>query len=272
MTVGVYAFATQDYKEKDYPLDLWLEHNLLVFDQIAVAKYDCDFPLPVDNKKVIQTVIKSPERSTFRFFRLGKQTAMRLLSTDWKVLLDIDEFVWPVPDFDNLDKTKTYRLQCRALWGSIKTEIVEYWLAHSSPRVHFGDVPILRDGEAGGNKGGVIGQFWHTNGLRTRESLFAKWAAIRNDFASERLVRNGVFPTSALRFEDYSRTFPNAYLRNVCLCDLPKVLAENRVRFNDEELRALRYGSLKELCLRELRIPRYLAQRIKNTILKRRRY
>ncbi len=266
MTVGVYAFVTPDYEKRGYPLALWLKHNLPLFDQIALAKYDFDFPLPVHDEKITTVVVTSPGRATFDFFRVGKRQAMRILRTDWKVLLDIDEFLWPVPAFDELDGTKTYRLQCRALWGNIRTEIVEYGLAHASPRVHLGDVPIVRDGEAGGKRGAIIGQFWHTSGLVSQEKLFAKWAEIQRDFGSERLVKYGAFPVGEFSYENYKRAFGNAYLRTVEKSALPEVIRENYHGFDDCKLPTLRAGSFKELVLEQLRIPLYLCEKIERSI------
>jgi len=93
VSIGAAAFITSDWREKGYPLDLWLAHHSSILDQVSVVTYG-DFPLPFEagNVKVTRAPARIP-RDSMGFFTLGKQLALDALGTDWKILLDIDEFL-----------------------------------------------------------------------------------------------------------------------------------------------------------------------------------
>ena len=70
---------------------------------------------------------------------------MQCLDTDWKMLLDIDEFINLRIDEKKLDKHYTYGTYNHHLFGNINTEIQfifpdYYW------RLHHSDHRILNDG------------------------------------------------------------------------------------------------------------------------------
>ncbi|MCI2413548.1 MAG: hypothetical protein MPI47_09540 [Cuniculiplasma sp.] len=112
MTIGAYAFTTNDWKELGYPLDLWLEWNSKYFDQLALVIYG---EMEVDPPSNV-TIIKEPsipDRTNEDFFLSGKERAQKLLNTDWKVMLDTDEFVSKRIDTTNLDRKRAYAIRER---------------------------------------------------------------------------------------------------------------------------------------------------------------
>lgn len=120
--IGAYAFSLDDWKELDYPLDLWLEWNSRHFDKVALAtygKFDIDLPSNV----IVKEIPFKPNRTTEQFYIRGKAFAQNLLDTDWKVMLDIDEFVSKRIDTSGLDPKKAYAISLRQLYGNLETEI-----------------------------------------------------------------------------------------------------------------------------------------------------
>jgi len=142
-TVGAYAFVTSDWKEKDYPLDLWLEHHLKLFDQVALVTYGKVDIAP--HPKLKTKTISPVSESRFSFYIDGKSEAQKLLDTDWKVLLDIDEFMGEKIDVSKLNKKLAYALRYRNLYGNVFTEI-ENEFSKYQYRVHFSNRAILGDG------------------------------------------------------------------------------------------------------------------------------
>jgi hypothetical protein len=142
-TVGAYALITPDYEKKGYPFDLWLEWNSNFFDKMAVISYGetkIDLPENVEMK-----CIPPPNQNNWQFYTIGKKLAQDMLDTDWKVLLDTDEFISARMITDKLDKTRTYALKFHHLYGNVNSEIVgvfpEYYF-----RVHTGNREVVNDG------------------------------------------------------------------------------------------------------------------------------
>jgi len=164
-TIGAYAFVTKDWRKLHYPLDLWLEHHLNIFDQISLCVYGDATIVPTryrNNRKIKITSVKVyPNRAKFNFYAYGKTIAQRKLQTDWKVLLDIDEFLVTEIKIETLDKRLAYPLIFHNLYKSLEYELVPIGLMKkimnfvytdkliynfTSERVHFGNRIILGDG------------------------------------------------------------------------------------------------------------------------------
>jgi len=145
-TVGAYAFVTSDWKEKDYPLDLWLEHHLKLFDQVALVTYGkADVP---EQPKLIVKEMRSVSEERYSFYQVGKSEAQKLLDTDWKVLLDIDEFFSERIPLSDLDKRYAYAIRHHNLFGNVFTEIEnkEFPIPSFHYRLHHGNRKIIGDG------------------------------------------------------------------------------------------------------------------------------
>jgi len=164
-TIGAYAFVTKDWRKLHYPLDLWLEHHLNIFDQISLCVYGNESIIPKeyrDNKKIKITSVNSyPSRAKFSFYVYGKTIAQKELQTDWKVLLDIDEFLTTKINTKMLDKRLAYPLTYHNLYKNLEYELVPtdfmkrimnfVYVGKFIPnityeRIHFGDRSILGDG------------------------------------------------------------------------------------------------------------------------------
>lgn len=146
--IGAYAFITKDWRENDYPLDLWLEHHLKLFDQIAIVTYGKVY-IPEKfrrNKKLIMKKMGLISEKTFSFYIVGKSEAQRLLTTEWKVMLDVDEFISKRIDVDSFDKKYAYALKYHNLYGNVRTEMIENPFALYQVRIHYGNRKILGDG------------------------------------------------------------------------------------------------------------------------------
>ena len=237
MSVGCYAFVTHDWDARSYPLDLWLSWSLRQFDQVAVVKYG-DFPLPVvDPKLRTKSIDLNPTYERyFNFYTIGKSEAQVLLTTDWRVLLDIDEFMYR-PYTGNLDPKVTYPLRYHNLFGSL-----EFEMAPSIPfpaqqfRVHFGRRQVLGDGANVEGPWAAAPSFdvWHTGACRDPLSLSAKWKVqIEREVSmgytahTDRLrFLNGAFP-----YKRYPEIWPGAKLVKTNTDAVPEILLNNQERF-----------------------------------------
>ena len=145
-TIGAYAFVTEDYKHKDYPLDLWIQWSVKLFDQVALVTYGTiDLP---SYRNLVTEALPPIEKDTFAFYTIGKNRAQHLLQTDWKVLLDIDEFPSTRIDTSSLDKRMIYATRIHHLYGNANTEILDSGLPSFMYRIHYGNKDILGDGYA----------------------------------------------------------------------------------------------------------------------------
>jgi hypothetical protein len=206
MSIGAYTFATDNWKEMQYPIDLWLSHNSHFFDELSVVYIGDKDKLPSDvPDNVIISFIDSADYNGWQLYTKYKQLAQDNLNTDWKVLLDSDEFMDGRIQTDNLDKNSIYALGYHHLYGNPNKEILNayppyYW------RVHYGKKQVIRDGGSvegqrktyfrphmySGLRGTlynlrkngirrmlyqpqIVGEVWHTNNLRTPAIMKAKW-------------------------------------------------------------------------------------------------
>ncbi|SIM61151.1 hypothetical protein [Cuniculiplasma divulgatum] len=267
MTIGAYAFTINDWKELGYPVDLWLEWNSKYFDQLALVIYG---EMEIDPPSNV-TIIKEPsipDRTNEDFFLRGKEKAQKLLNTDWKVMLDTDEFVPKRIDTTNLDRKKAYAISERDFFGNLETEIVNVFPKFYY-RIHYGNRPIGRAGAAGVTPpyaaNFVFGNFvndvlrkifkkrefkpyydpstnknfevWHTSTVRKPDAMAKKWrihinAAINSDpsLGSYKDFLKNV--QSTFDYRGYKKIWPAAILKKVDLSIIPDILRKNAERFN----------------------------------------
>ena len=276
-TIGAYAFVTRDWKEKGYPLDLWLKWHFGLFDKISIVTYG-KFKVPFhNNKKLIVTPIKPVSKDRFSFYVIGKTLAQHNLDTDWKVILDIDEFFADRINVTGFDKSKAYAIRFHQLYGNINTEMISAeHFAENKFVIHYGNREITNDSAGAGvappyaarpliinsirtelNKRFNIGKrayrfypriyfdLYHTNTLRDPKILAKK---MKEDILREK--NEGVKTRSHLLkvlgkkidYRDYKKFAPKSYLVRVKDENLPKVLIKNKNRLNWVEFPFHSYG------------------------------
>ena len=174
-TIGAYAFITPDWKERYYPLDLWLEHHLPLFDQIALVKYPMpgeDFILPIESEKLRVGLLEQGSREDFvNWCCSPKRLAMNMLDTEWKFLLEVDEFIHGRPD--PAPDAHAYHCNIRNFLGNVNTQVIRAgqngFVCEGNllwKKFHRGNQSIYGDGCAEqGAAQGVIDVF-HTTLLR----------------------------------------------------------------------------------------------------------
>lgn len=122
MSIGIYAFVTPDWEQKDYPLGPWLQWHSQYFDEISIVTAgDMEIPYDADNIR-INSYPFNRNYMDIKQFATMKQTAQGHLKTGWKVMMDVDEFIYR-PDTSNLDTTGVYPLTYIHLWGSLDYQI-----------------------------------------------------------------------------------------------------------------------------------------------------
>ncbi len=146
-SIGAYTFIGKNWREKDYPIDLWIEHNRKMFDQVAVVTNE---DLGLDIEKGGDVLVKKvPERyiNDYRYYNYPLLESQKMLNTDWRVLLPADEFIDSKIDTSLLDRRYAYPILSRNLYGNIGTEII---LNREIPlfnyKIHYGRKKILTDG------------------------------------------------------------------------------------------------------------------------------
>lgn len=234
MTVGCYAFVTKNWKDLDFPLDLWLEYHREIFDKIAVVKFG-DFDLPFNASEIVDKTVKPPSSKTLKWGQYGKRQAMKLLDTDWKVCLDIDEFVHPI-DTSKMDPEKVYPLRYIHFWGSLDWMIMFNGDPYYQFRIHTGNNEVFSDAANinGDLSTDILIPVYHTNACRSPEILNDKWKReierengsgihlndYRLQFMSERV------------YENYASMYPGSWLVNTERLRMPSVLRDNYDRFD----------------------------------------
>ncbi len=146
-TIGAYAFVTSDWKENDFPFDLWIKHAIKIFDQIAIVTYgEVIFPDIRYEGKLLTKRIEPVDVNKFSFYTVGKKIAQDMLTTDWRVLLDIDEFLYDRIDTGGLDKRYAYPLRYHHLYGNSHTEIRNNGFPVYQFRIHVDRREVVGDG------------------------------------------------------------------------------------------------------------------------------
>ncbi len=208
MSVGAYAFSLDNWKEMQYPLDLWIRHNSKYFDQLSLVfigdPLKCP-PLTPNTNVIYIREISQKTMETWDIYRIFKQIAHDNMKTDWRVLLDIDEMIDRRIDVDKLDPHKIYAIGYHHLFARPDQEIIGAFPDYHW-RVHCGDTRIVRDGTIDGIKSkhfsphvptwkvkslyyqvrkngirrmlympDIVAHVWHTNTLRDPQVMKKKW-------------------------------------------------------------------------------------------------
>ncbi|WP_287961118.1 hypothetical protein [Acidiplasma sp.] len=265
--IGAYAFTLNDWKEFDYPLDLWLEWNSKHFDKIILATYE-KLNIEVPSNVFIKEIPFKPNLNTEEYYIKGKTYAQRFLDTDWKVMLDIDEFVAKRIDTSNLNPRKAYALEQKNLYGNIETEIINAFTPFYY-RIHYGYRKVDNTG------GNVIGPYaadfnlrnfindafrkifkighyipyhfpysnykfeiWHTGAVRRPSVMSKKWEletirAIKSHPGIDSSYKDFLeYVHNIFNYKNYKTIWPSSELKRVNVDALPNVLKINRDRFN----------------------------------------
>lgn len=264
MSIGAYVFVSTQWKELEYPLDLYIKWNSKYFDELCVYTYGkAEFPEDIpDNVKIIEGA-ESKEKG-FKFYTFGLERAMHSLTTDWKVYLASDEFVKKRIETQNLNKRLAYPVQRIDLYGNIYTQILHAFLKYEY-RIHFGNRKLLGDGTVTPPYSGKIhldgirylltgyirhkpsfreepifttnffpGTIYHTNALRSPEIMSKKWymqflreknAGVKRDDYDK--VFNEM-TSNPFDYKNYKQYWPNSQLKKV---DTLPILEAYRERF-----------------------------------------
>lgn len=260
LTIGAYAFVTDDWRIKDYPVDLWLDWHLKLFDEICLVTYGNAKLKPNTKLRIIQ--LDKTNASDFSFYTRAETIAQRGLSTNWKILLDVDEFFKERPDFTHLNPKKTYAIRMRNLYGNLITEIKGYfpdyyWVIHTGNKKVIGDGGTItgpycarilpkkfikylfwRYLKIGEHVSPLLPEIsfdvFHTGTLRRPEALSKKWK-----FQTEIELREGFnenmhrlqFLNEPFNYHDFKKINNKNYLVKINENTLPAVLLKNKGRF-----------------------------------------
>ena len=240
-SVGAYAFVTKDWKELEYPLDLWLPWTASQFDQVSLVIYgDVEVPKIKNDNIKITKINKFPSGKYFDFYLKGKTLAQEQLETDWKVLLDIDEFMFR-PNLGTAISRYVYPLRYYNLYGSLEYRIKRKpYFATRQYRIHYGNKQITGDGanvfSSHGRHDNIAPRVWHVNATRSLEVMQQKWVTQTRRELNEgyyaNLGRLKIMTSNGFKYENYKKLFPGARLSKMSLKTMPKILLENKERFN----------------------------------------
>lgn len=265
--IGAYAFVLNDGRELDYPLDLWLDWNSRYFDKLALAVYG-DVDIKVPSNVIISSIPSMRDVTNEEYYVKGKTYAQHLLNTEWKVMLDIDEFVPKRIDTSSLDRRKTYAIRPRNFFGNLETEIVNIFPKFYF-RIHYGYRRVIGTDAAGVSPPYaakfVLGNFihdvsrkiykkgefkpyydpssditfdvWHTNAVRRPEAMAKKWriqttAAINSNPSLDNYKDFLQYVQSSFDYQSYKKIWPSAVLKRIDLSTIPEILRVNAERFN----------------------------------------
>ncbi len=260
LTIGAYSFVSDDWRSKDYPVDLWLDWHSKLFDKISLVTSG-DATLP--NTKNVN-IIQLDKENTFNFSYYTKAftLAQHKLDTDWKIMLDVDEFFKERPDFSGLDPKKTYAVKMHNLYGNLETEIRGYFPDYYY-HIHTGNKKVLGDGGAVAGpyyakiapKNAIkyfawrylkLGQhvtplipltsfnIFHTGTVRRPDALSKKWK-----FQTEIEIKEGYkdnknrlqLLNEPFNYHDFKKIDEKNYLVKINMETLPHILVENKTRF-----------------------------------------
>lgn len=236
-TVGVYAFVTPNWKELDYPLDLWLEWHTKQFDAVSLVTWG-DVELPIHSKINLDAlhiyhIYGKPDYNDKLAFAALKQIAQRKLKTDWKIMLDIDEFIYR-PTLNEFDMNYVYMAYYYHLWGNLHTRIINEKFPMYQRRMHYGYAPV--DTKTNANVEGrydvsrVI-YIYHTNCVRNPYALAKKWKLEQDRLGENFHDVNGYKEGMKYDYTSYYKNFEHAQLEPINPTKLPAILIQNQHRF-----------------------------------------
>ena len=260
LTLGAYTFVSDDWRIKDYPVDLWLDWHSKLFDEICLVTYgEAELSYP-KNVKIVQ--LDKNNTLDFSFYTKAEAIAQHELNTDWKVLLDVDEFIKTRPNFADLDPNKTYAIKMHHLYGNLETEARGYfpnyyWVIHTGLKKVMGDggtvsgpyyarvAPInaikyliWRYLKIGQHVSPLIPRIaydvFHTGTVRKPEALSKKWK-----FQTEIEIKQGYkenkhrlqLLNETFNYHDFMKIDKKNYLVKINTEILPSILVENKNRF-----------------------------------------
>jgi len=242
MTVGCYAITASDWKELDYPLDLWLKWNLKIFDEVALVSYG---PLNLGHKVPRRPGFTPrelpPEKNeSFDWSQKALMQAMHLLKTDWKLCLATDEFVREKPKVSLLDRRFAYLCREHHLWGNLTAEIAgsgpAFMLPPFQKRLHYGNtIAYASNGEMNLPARYAQGlELWHTGYARNPTALSKRLKTkveieVKGGIPQNLPVLN--FTNQPFDYTDFRRLWPDAFLMPASYYRLPRILLENQERF-----------------------------------------
>lgn len=147
MSIGVYAFTADDWKEYQYPLDLWIRHNERIFDQVCIGIFSKKLNVKHGKKTKFVYVDRSKiDTKTYDFYKAPLVIAQKGLETDWKAMIQIDEFLKHRIDTSKLNERYAYAIKRRELYGNAFTEITaDNSFPEYGYRIHHGNRAILGD-------------------------------------------------------------------------------------------------------------------------------
>ncbi len=260
LTLGAYSFVSDDWKIKDYPVDLWLDWHSKLFDEICLVTYGDAKLSHSNNVKIIQ--LDKEDTFDFSFYLKAETIAQHELNTDWKVLLDVDEFFTDRPDFTDLDRKETYAIKMHNLYGNLETEVRGYfpdyyWVIHTGIKKVLGDggtvsgpyyariAPknaikylIWRYLKMGQHVSPLIPKIaydvFHTGTVRKPEALSKKWK-----FQTEIEIAEGYKENEhrlqlldePFNYHNFMKIDKKNYLIKIDTELLPRILIENKNRF-----------------------------------------
>ncbi len=194
--------------------------------------------IPFKAKNIIIEEFEEQDENSFSFYTYGKKKAQDLLSTDWKMLLDIDEFIVKVPNFSKLNIKLTYRLGYIHAYGNIYSQIkCNPEFRRAAPRVHFGNKKIISDGAVDGPYSyKIIGEFYHTNTIRNSVSLSTKWKKqieIEMNEGYQDTANRLKFLNNEFDYSCYRDIWPSSYVVLMDRSKIPDIIIENEHRFSN---------------------------------------
>lgn len=234
MSIGVYTYITADWRGLDFPLDLWLEYHSKIFDEVGIVKYG-EFRLPYSADNIVSKVIPVPEFKDLQWGTVGRIAAEKLIHTDWKVSLDVDEFVNPI-DVSHLDRNYVYPLRYYHYWGSLDWIIIDNGFPMNQYRIFSGkhEVDMFNANLIGEYASDTVIPVYHTNACRKPQALNDKWVK-----ETEREMHTNIMVnTPRLQFlnsdvyANYKQMFPHSRLIKTNWINTPVILKENAHRFN----------------------------------------
>ena len=277
MTVGAYVFISSSWKDLEYPVDLWIEHNSKFFDQLSIYTYgSMDFGIKIpSNVTLIEGKSIENNLEKFNFYLHGLTIAMKNLKTDWKVFLPTDEFIQRRIDTSHFNRFLAYPLGYVQLYGNIYTEIKGAFMEYSY-RIHYGNRRLIGDGGIPPPYSGKIhlsgvlnllerkilkkhregykpiwtsakidNYAFHTNCLRSPEIMGAKWnSQIKREIDSG-IKRNDFSKwldilSKTFDYRQYKEFWPKSYLART---KPPTILSNNKDHFINIEFDETEYSN-----------------------------
>lgn len=264
MRIGSYTFLSKQWKDLEYPVDLYIKWNSRHFDEMSIYTYGkVELPDNIpSNVKIIEGV--DPNDDGFNFYTFGLYKAMHSLETEWKVYLPTDEFIKERIKTENLNKRLAYPVKRIDLYGNIFTQILHAFIKYDY-KIHYGNRKLLGDGTVSPPYSGSIhldgirylltdyvrrkpsyreepiftadympGTIYHTNALRSPEKMSKKWFLqfTREKYAGiNRPDYDMVFNemvSKPFNYRNYKLYWPKAELVKI---DPIPILVENKERF-----------------------------------------